>query len=80
MPEDDFVMVKLANGSHKRLPADHPGVTAEGVTKLKRAATRDNGDAEPDKTATDLGTKSSATSAASTTSETGTASANQKGA
>ncbi len=65
MPEDEFVMVKLENGDHKRLPVDHPGVTAKGVTVLKRPATRPNGDPEPDKTAVDIGgTKTSATPAA----------------
>ncbi len=66
MPEDEFVMVKLENGDHVRLPVDHPGVTAQGVTRLKRDATRPNGDPEPNKVATDL-SKSSATSAASST-------------
>ncbi len=66
MPEDEFVMVKLENGDHVRLPADHPGVTAKGVTRLKRAATHENGDPEPNKTALDLGgnTQTSATPAA----------------
>lgn len=71
--DPEWVMVKLANGAHHRVPADHPAVKAEGTTVLKRPATLPNGDAEPSKTVADLGNSgsgsSSSASAASASAE-----------
>jgi hypothetical protein len=46
---EGFVRVRLANGTQCNLPADHPGVTAEGVVVLDKPTHLANGDPIPEK-------------------------------